>query len=48
MGAAAGGRGRAAGCNDKNKNPAIECGEKWEQSKLMQAALTYSKFDVIL
>ena len=25
---AAGGRRTAAGCNDKNKNPTIECGEK--------------------
>ena len=27
--AAGGGEEDAAGCNDKNKNPAIECGEKW-------------------
>ena len=27
VGGAAGGEG-AAGCNDKNKNPTIECGEK--------------------
>ena len=24
---AAGGEGEAAGCNDKNKNPTIECGD---------------------
>ena len=29
VGGAAGGEGEgAAGCNDKNKNPTIECGEK--------------------
>ena len=28
VGGAAGGEGGAAGCNDKNKNPTIECGEK--------------------
>ena len=27
-GRTAGGRRTAAGCNDKNKNPTIECGEK--------------------
>ena len=27
VGGAAGGEGGAAGCNDKNKNPTIECGE---------------------
>ena len=26
-GAAGGGEGGPAGCNDKNKNPMIECGE---------------------
>ena len=28
VGGAAGGEGGVAGCNDKNKNPMIECGEK--------------------
>ena len=28
VGGAAGGEGGAVGCNDKNKNPTIECGEK--------------------
>ena len=31
VGGAAGGEGEgAAGCNDKNKNPTIECGEQKE------------------
>ena len=28
VGGAAGGRRTEAGCNDKKKNPTIECGEK--------------------
>ena len=34
VGGAAGGEGGAAGCNDKNKNPTIECGEKWIENIL--------------
>ena len=33
VGGAAGGEGEgAAGCNDKNKNPTIECGEKIQET----------------
>ena len=33
VGGAAGGEGEgAAGCNDKNKNPTIECGEKLKEN----------------
>ena len=38
VGGAAGGEGEgAAGCNDKNKNPTIECGELFPKRYLSKA-----------
>ena len=39
VGGAAGGEGGAAGCNDKNKNPTIECGEITDNFQILQPSL---------